>query len=259
MALKSSASANVWINHFGSLCYTFPGIFASVRCAHLSYRPNPVTQNHGCMSKGFQTQGNQQFAWLHSSSLLSTPLMCIGTRVCQQECGAHTDAVALIVWSQAPLLWHDRPQGAPAARCVPCLCAQAKLQQLLDNPDARGRTPLWIACYCNNEEATAICAREVRCVMRYWAARLPNARDLPRKCRLLAVQGHIWQAAMRVWLISSWVHLCLSCLHAVGLCAAHKGTSAAALPASATASARGPLFIFKREHFECKSTLNSSA
>ncbi len=40
--------------------------------------------------------------------------------------------------------------------------AQAKLQQLLDDPGTRGRTPLWISCYCNKEEATAICAREVR-------------------------------------------------------------------------------------------------
>ncbi|KAF5833640.1 ankyrin repeat-containing domain protein [Dunaliella salina] len=38
--------------------------------------------------------------------------------------------------------------------------AQNKMKQLLNMSGARGRTPLWIACYCNNEEATAICARE---------------------------------------------------------------------------------------------------
>uniref|UniRef100_A0A7S3VHU7 RING-type domain-containing protein n=1 Tax=Dunaliella tertiolecta TaxID=3047 RepID=A0A7S3VHU7_DUNTE len=38
--------------------------------------------------------------------------------------------------------------------------AQTKMKQLLDDAGARGRTPLWIACYCNNEEAVAICARE---------------------------------------------------------------------------------------------------
>ncbi|KAF5833646.1 ankyrin repeat-containing domain protein [Dunaliella salina] len=34
------------------------------------------------------------------------------------------------------------------------------MKQLLDDGGARGRTPLWIACYCNNEEAVTIFARE---------------------------------------------------------------------------------------------------
>ncbi|KAF5833651.1 hypothetical protein DUNSADRAFT_9994 [Dunaliella salina] len=38
--------------------------------------------------------------------------------------------------------------------------AQAKMKQLLDGGGACGRTPLWIACYCNNEEVVAIFARE---------------------------------------------------------------------------------------------------